>query len=246
MHPFARALSDFHSGNRNAAFIIRRDDGFQQQVPAAPFFDAEHYPRLERRALDECHGSVLDIGSAAGRHSLDLLRRGFKVTSLDVLPEMRLIMEDRGLTDVVIADIFQFGGQRHDTLLMLMNGIGMAGSMGALEQFLLQAHDLVCRGGQILCDSIDVSVTTHPQHVAYRENNVAAGHPAGQQAFIMGHEDEDSVRFNWLHIDFQSLSRVCDATGWEAELLESENDGHYLCKITQNPSHENKAGPPAG
>ncbi|MGV3659415.1 MAG: class I SAM-dependent methyltransferase [Prosthecobacter sp.] len=233
MHPFARALGDFHSGNPEAAFTIRRDDGFQQRVPAAAFFDVSHYPGLEIRAMDECRGSVLDIGSAAGRHSLELVRRGLKVTSLDILPEMKPIMEQRGLTDVVIADIFQFEERRYDTLLMLMNGIGMAGSLDGLAYLLQRAHDLVFPGGQILCDSIDVNVTTHPQHVAYREKNVAEGRSAGQQAFVMEHEAEDAVHFEWLHIDFRSLSQVCGATGWDAELLESENDGHYLCRLIE-------------
>lgn len=183
--------------------------------------------------MDECRGRVLDIGSGAGRHSLELLRRGFNVTSLDVLPELGRIMKDRGLTEVVTADITQFSGPRHDTLLMLMNGIGMAGNIDGLQRFLQRAHAMVSLGGQILCDSIDVSVTTQPQHVAYREKNVAEGRPAGQQAFIMEHEGEDAVRFEWLHVDFRSLSKVCDTTGWDAEFLESENDGHYLCRLTE-------------
>ncbi len=241
MHPFSRALSDFNAGNHAAVFTIRRDDGFQQEVAAAPFFDVAHYPCLEMRAMNECRGGILDIGSAAGRHSLELLRRGLQVTSLDILPEMKPIMHGRGLTDVVIADIWQFHGCRYDTLLMLMNGIGMAGSMEGLQRFLQQAHDLVQPGGQILCDSIDVSVTTHPQHVAYREKNLAVGHPAGQQSFVMDCEGETSVRFDWLHIDFQSLSGVCDVTGWDAELLESENDGHYLCRLVESPKQKKKA-----
>jgi len=236
MNPFSRALTDFHSGNLDAAFTIRRDDGFQQRVPAASFFDVDHYPPLEMRAMDECRGSVLDIGSAAGRHSLELVRRGLKVTSLDILPEMEDIMRDRGLTDVVIADVFRFTGRRYDTLLMLMNGIGMTGSIDGLTRFLQQAHDLIVPGGHIVCDSIDVSVTTHPQHAAYREKNLLSGRPAGHQAFTMDCDGENSIPFDWLHIDFASLASVCKAANWEATLLEMENDGHYLCQLTEKPS----------
>lgn len=241
MNPFSRALLDFHSGIREAAFTIRREDGFQQRVPAAPFFDLEHYPALEIRAMDECHGSILDIGSAAGRHSLELLRRGLRVTSLDILPEMKGIMTDRGLTDVVISDVLQFSGRRFDTVLLLMNGIGMAGSMEGLTCLLRHAHDLVVRGGQIVCDSIDVRVTTDPQHVAYREKNIASGRPAGQQSFMMEYDGEDSVQFEWLHIDFESLAHLCEGTGWEAELLEKESSGHYLCRLMEQSISEHDA-----
>ena len=241
MNPFSRALVDFYSGNLDAAFTIRRDDGFEQQVFAAPFFNVEHYPPLEIRAMGECYGNILDIGSATGRHSLELLRRGFKVTSLDILPEMEAIMKSRGLTDVVIADVFRFFGPRYDTLLMLMNGIGMTGSIDGLTRFLQLAHDLTVPGGQIVCDSIDVSVTTDPQHLAYRKNNLASGRLAGQQSFVMVYHGEDSVRFDWLHIDFQSFSDLCDSTDWNATLLEVEDDGHYLCKLIDKPTRSEQA-----
>lgn len=175
MNPFSRALTNFHAGSQDATFTIRRDDGFQQVVPAAPFFDLECYPALEKRAMDECHGSVLDIGSAAGRHSLELIRRGLNVTSLDILPEMERILKDRGVTDVVIADVMNFSGRRFDTLLMLMNGIGMAKTIEGLDRFLRHAHGLILPGGQIICDSVDVSVTNDPQHVAYRDANADSG-----------------------------------------------------------------------
>ena len=84
-----------------------------------------------------------------------------------------------------------------------------------------------------MCDSIDVGVATDPQHVAYREANIEAGRPAGQQAFTMDCEGEHPVRLDWLHIDFQSLAHVGEATGWEAVLLEKEDSGHYLCKLTE-------------
>lgn len=238
MHPFSRALTRFHAGHRDATFTIRRDDGFQQVVPAAPFFDSESFPLLEQRALGECRGRVLDFGCAAGRHSLELLRRGLEVTSLDILPEMEAILRDRGVTDVVIADGMTFSGPRFDTLLMLMNGIGMAGTLDGLRRFLHHAHALILPGGRILCDSIDVGVTHDPRHVAYREANVAAGRPPGQQAFVMEGRDADPRAFAWLHLDFASLARCAEVTGWEAVLLESEADsGHYLCKLTESPDH---------
>jgi len=233
MNPFSRALTDFHAGISDATFTIRRDDGYHQRVPAALFFESENFPAIEKCALNECRGSVLDIGSAAGRHALELVRRGHKVTSLDILPEMEQIMRDRGQTDVVIADVLQFSGQRFDTLLMLMNGIGMVGSIDGLERFLQHAHQLIAPEGQILCDSIDVRFTQDPLHSAYREKNLTAGRPAGLQEFVIEYKGEDSTQFNWLHIDFPSLSKICESTGWKAELIESDCSGHYACKLLE-------------
>ena len=140
-------------------------------------------------------------------------------------------MRDRGQSDVIIEDVFQYSAKRFDTLLMLMNGIGMVGSIEGLTRFLNHADGLLVPGGQILCDSIDVGITNNPQHIAYREANLAAGRPAGQQACTMECEGEDSVRFDWLHIDFQSLAQSCTENGWRAKLLEKQDTGHYLCKL---------------
>jgi len=180
MNPFASALSAFHSGDLSAAFVIRRDDGFEQQVSTSIFFSDDKFSALESLALDLCEGRTLDIGGAAGRHSLALIRRGLDVTCLDILPDMEVILRDRGVDQIVISDVFTFSGERFDTLLMLMNGIGMAGTPEGLDRFLQHAHQIIRPGGQILCDSIDVSVTSDPVHAAYRERNLKLGRAPGQ------------------------------------------------------------------
>lgn len=81
------------------------------------------------------------------------------------------ILRDRGVEQVVISDIMAFSQEQFDTVLMLMNGIGMVGTIEDLRKFLRHAHRIVTPGGQILCDSVDVSVTANPTHVAYRNQN---------------------------------------------------------------------------
>ena len=162
MNPFSSAILDFYEGNESATFIIKRDDGFSQEVPLSVFFADNEIPPLEGSALDACRGRVLDIGAAAGRHSLQLLQSGLDVTSLDILPEVEVVLRDRGITNVVISDIFDFSGDSFDTLLMLMNGIGMVGTLDRLDCFLRHAHKITPQSGQLICDSIDVSVTDDP------------------------------------------------------------------------------------
>jgi SAM-dependent methyltransferase len=233
INPFACALSAFHSGDLSAAFVIRRDDGFQQQVPASIFFSDDDFPSLESLALDLCEGRILDIGGAAGRHSLELIRRGLAVTSLDILPDMEVILRDRGVDQIVISDVFTFSGVRFDTLLMLMNGIGMVGIPGGLDRFLQHAHQIIRPGGQIICDSIDVSVTSDPAHAAYRQRNLKLGRPPGQQTFTMTYKTVTGEPFDWLHIDFASLSDHCGGVDWHATLISQEPSGHYLCRLTE-------------
>ena len=233
MKPYGDTLMAYHSGDLSASFEIKRDDGFRQVVPASVFYSEQAFPYLESCALDACNGRVLDIGAGAGRHSLELIRRGFSVTALDILPCFEKILRARGVTEVIISDIFTFSGRRFDTLLMLMNGIGMVGTPDRLDRFLSHAHEITTEDGQIICDSVDVSVSSDPIHVAYREKNIDMGRPIGQQFFIMTYDNE-SEPFKWLHIDFTSLQEHCQGTGWEPCLIHEEADGHYLCRLKKN------------
>ena len=233
MNPLGMALLAYHSGNTGACFTITRDDGFEQTVPVKVFFEDVQFPDMEGRALDLCFGTILDVGAAAGRHSLELHRRGMEVWSLDILPDTNQIMSERGVPRPLIGDILSWTELTFDTVLMLMNGIGMIGTPLRLDDFLRNAHRLVSSGGQILCDSIDVSVTQAPIHIAYRNKNVERGLYPGQQRFTIKYGNVLGESFDWLHLDFTSLARHCQGAGWNCQLIHQESDGHYLAQITR-------------
>lgn len=231
MNPFSQALLDYHAGDHAAEFAIVRDDGFSQAVPAAVFFGDDAFPPLERAALGACRGSVLDVGAAAGRHALFLARAGLEATALEILPELGALLRDRGVPRVIVADVFDYAGGPFDTLLLLMNGVGMAGTPERSERLLHRARGLVRPGGQVLGDSIDVSRTPDPVHAAYREANVRAGRPPGMQRYSIRYRGEAGEPFDWLHLDFPTLAGLASRAGWRAELLASEPDGRYLFRL---------------
>lgn len=231
MDPYSLALKSYHNGNVNAEFKIIRDDGFAQTVPASVFYPDSNFSELEELAFKSCKGTVLDVGAGSGRHSLELCRKGFAVCSLDISDVCSQIQKERGLENIITADITRWKEQKFDTILMLMNGIGIVKDLDGLLSFLEHAKSILKKGGLIICDSIDVSQTKEEIHVAYRENNIAAGIYKGQQRFVMEGEGK-SVEFNWLHIDYQTLEQLCGKVGWEAQLLLEEKNGHYLAVLT--------------
>jgi 2-polyprenyl-3-methyl-5-hydroxy-6-metoxy-1,4-benzoquinol methylase len=117
MNALGMALTAYHSGQEDASFTIVRDDGFEQTVRAKVFFDDTKFPALETCALDLCRGQVLDVGAAAGRHSLELHRRGLDVWSLDILPETQPIMSQRGVPHPLVGDILSWAERSFDTVL---------------------------------------------------------------------------------------------------------------------------------
>jgi 2-polyprenyl-3-methyl-5-hydroxy-6-metoxy-1,4-benzoquinol methylase len=176
MSPYSSALLDFFNGDRLAKVIVHREDGLKSDMPMDVFFRPPSvFSSLERTALGLCRGEVLDVGAGGGCHSLALQERRIRVLAIDISPQAVEIMSKRGVRQVQCADVFELQASPFDTLLLMMHGLGMVGSLPGLDRFLSHAHHLIKPGGQILCDSLDVHTTTGPIHLAYQEANRRTG-----------------------------------------------------------------------
>ena len=101
-------------------------------------------------------GKTLDVGAGSGCHSLVLQEKGIDVTAIDISPLSVQTMKERGVKNVLEQDFFTLEGQ-FDTILMLMNGIGIVGTLERLPKFFRQLDNILAPGGQVLCDSSDIS-----------------------------------------------------------------------------------------
>jgi hypothetical protein len=232
MTPFGQALLSYYNGNTEATVIIRRDDGVTAPLPAGYFFRKDDdLSRIEKTALAQCKGHTLDIGAGSGLHSLILQKNELRVTAIDISPELTGLMEQRGVRDIRTANIFEFKGGPFDTLLMMGHGIGIAGDLNGLDRFLLQARDLVNKNGQVLLDSMDVSLSTDIQNQAYQDASRKSGNYIGVIKFRMEFGDIIGPYFNWLHVDPVTLAKHADKSGWKCEILLSEENGEYLARL---------------
>src|SRR5690606_40448813 len=102
-------------------------------------------------------GRTVDLGAGGGSRALHLQAQAIEVTALEISPLAGGIMRQRGVARVVQADAFRYAGERFDTILMLMNGIGLAGTLSGVETLLSQCAKLLNEGGQLLFDSSDIS-----------------------------------------------------------------------------------------
>lgn len=190
-------------------------------------------PAIERRAIGLSRGRVLDVGAGAGCHSLALQANGLAVTSIDISPLSTEARRIRGVADARCADFFDTAalqGERYDTILMLMNGIGLAGTLSALPRLLGRAKELLADGGQILADSSDISyvfenedgILELPADTAYY----------GEVNFRMTYGSTEGEAFDWLYIDFPTLAKTADRCGLAAQLVEKGEHYDYLARIT--------------
>ncbi|MBK0403767.1 class I SAM-dependent methyltransferase [Adhaeribacter sp. BT258] len=230
--PMGEALEAFQNGKTDAAITVISNIAEDDIIPVTYLFRGfEQMPELEQLALQECTGHVLDLGAGAGSHALWLQQNGFNVTALDISPKAVAVMQKRGIKNVVQADFWNFRPtEQFDTILLLMNGIGLAGKILKLPVFFAHLKTMLKPGGQILLESSDILYMFEEEDgsVVLDLNSGYYGEVEYQMAF----QNSRGNAFPWLFVDFALLSDSAAEAGFKTEgLFEGEN-GEYLAKLT--------------
>ncbi len=230
--PLGQALLAFMDGNADAFIDVYPDVGEQDVIPAHYLMRSPAgWPELELRAIASCRGRVLDIGAGAGSHALALQQRGYAVTALDISPGAVEVMRRRGIGRVFLQNIWTFSGETFDTLLLMMNGIGIVGDIERLAPFLEYLKELLAPDGQILLDSSDIAYL-------FRETGAPLPEWVEQEdyygwvTFYMRYEEVCGDPFTWLYIDFPLLEQIAGEIGYHAEKLYEDDHYHYLARLT--------------
>ena len=170
------------------------------------FRDFKSMPALEQKALQLCSGKVLDIGCGAGSHSLYLQQKGIQVTALDHSKGAIETCHLRGVKNPVYGDFYEFKNQKFDTLLLLMNGIGIVGKLHYLDRFFKHLKTLLNPGGQILLDSSDIIYMFDEDTDGGRWLPATTNY-YGEVEFTLAYKGQKSAPFSWLYIDKNTLIR---------------------------------------
>ncbi len=219
------AISDYHSGNAPGRLWVYDDFGPRVEMDVSVYFrNWATMPELEKIALQECGNKVLDIGAGAGSHALELQSRGADVTALDISPGVVRVMTGRGVQKAVTGNVFAFSESGFDTLLLLMNGIGLVGTLEGLRYFLAHALSLLLASGQLLFDSSDVAYL-------YEDIPMPTGRYYGEIKCRYGYKRKKTETFSWLYVDYSTLQRIAAEEGWKSELLFDNGDDQYLARL---------------
>lgn len=227
---FGKALMDFQSGDYSND-IITYSSLEEHDIMALPYLfrDYKNMPEIEQVALDHCNGEVLDIGAGAGCHSLYLQNNGFKVTALDHSPGAVEVCRKRGIESVVCADFMGYNERKFDTLLLLMNGIGITGNLEKLKEFLHYSRKLLKENGFMLLDSSDIIYMYETENGAIETEDIH--HYYGEVSFQIEYKGEKSDFFEWLYIDFDTLCTIAKEGGFACDLLVTGEHYDYLAKL---------------
>jgi SAM-dependent methyltransferase len=219
------ALSAYFHKTFTGKLWVNNKYGPREEMPVDVYFrKAEDMPELEWIALQQCKGKVLDIGAGAGSHALVLQEMGLDITALDISPQAAAVMESRGVKKILCQDFFILEEPASfDTLLLLMNGIGLAGTLDGLRKFLAKARSLLRPGGQLIFDSSDI---------AYLYEGKIPDMPDyyGEILYQYEYRRQQSDWFKWLFIDRKTLREIAFSEGWHTELLFGDEWDQYLVK----------------
>jgi len=229
--PLGEMMLDYHEGQLDAGVEVESTTLEMACMTGAVMFRGyDQMDELERMGLDCCEGTVLDVGGGSGCHSLWLQEHELEVDTLDVSPGCIEVMRRRGVRKPLHRNFFSHSGQKYTTILMLMNGLGICGTLERLGPLLRQAKKLLAHGGSLIADSTDLTPLLKGKRVGRRDGNYL-----GETIFVMKYNEIVSEPFPWLYIDFPMIETIAGFNGMRCEQLTAFPDGRYLMRIYERP-----------
>jgi SAM-dependent methyltransferase len=229
--PMGLAIHDFHHTGKAKKLIVHSSMFDDDEIPVATLFRKfKDMPYLEQVALKKAEGAILDVGAGSGCHCLALAELGKRCTAIDISELSVEVMKEKGI-DARCINLYDetFVGQ-YDTILMLMNGTGIIGRLENMQNFFMRIKHLLAPGGRILIDSSDLSYLFEEEDGSIMID--LADEYYGLVDFQMEYNGVLGEPFDWLYVDFDTLSHYAEQNGFKAELVAEGEHYDYLASLT--------------
>lgn len=227
---FGQAILDYQTQNAPEDLITETSISEADEMSVAYLFRTyREMPKIEKKALQLAKGKILDVGCGAGSHSLYLQQKGFEVTAIDISPKAIQTCQLRGVKDARIQHLLELENEQFDTILLLMNGTGIFGTLAETSKYLQKLKSLLTPNGQILIDSSDIIyMFDQDEDGAYI---VPADGYYGELTFNVSYKGQTEDTFPWLYLDYNTLQNAAHANGLQCELLLEGNHFDYLARL---------------
>jgi len=225
-----KALLDHQMGIKTGELIIYGEDLEDEIMDIAYYFRSyKEMPEYEQIALDLCEGSVLDVGAGAGSHALYLQDKGLDVTAIDISEGAVEVMKARALKNPLHINVQELVNEKYDSILLLMNGIGISGKLQSLPDFLSHLKNLLLPGGRIILDSTDLRYLFLEEDGSFWIDLNAAYY--GEVKYKYSYDNMEGDWFSWLFIDEDNLKEIAESIGLRMDVVFRNEDYHYLAII---------------
>ena len=229
--PMGRAIFDYFHTKKASKLRVFSSMFYEDEIPVSTLFRThEEMPIQEQKAIELCRGRVLDVGAGSGCHSIILKEHGLDVVAIDISELSIEVMKERGIDARNINYFDETFNEKFDTILFAMNGIGIVGKVDNLGEFFRSAKRLLAPGGQILLDSSDIKYVFMDEDGAM-DIDLAAGY-YGEIDYKMRYKNITGEQFDWLYIDFDTLSMYAEEHGFCCEKCIDGEHYDFLARIT--------------
>jgi cyclopropane fatty-acyl-phospholipid synthase-like methyltransferase len=232
---FGKAILDFQTNNSPEAISTETNISEADDMDVAYLFRSyNEMPKLEKKALQLSKGKILDVGCGAGSHSLYLQENNFDVTSIDISANAIEACQLRGLKNARVQNILDLDSDfhqndRYDTILLLMNGTGIFGTLQQTSNYLSKLKSLLAPNGQILIDSSDII------YMFDEDEDGSKWIPGegyyGELTFTISYKNQTEEAFPWLYLDYNTLQNAAHANGLQCELILEGDHFDYLARL---------------
>jgi len=227
---FGQAILDFQTNNSPEDLITETTISEADDMSVAYLFRSfNEMPKLEKKALQLAKGKILDVGCGAGSHSLYLQGKGFDITAIDISPNAIKACQLRGVTNAKVQNLLEVENEKFDTILLLMNGTGIFGTLAETSNYLQKLKSLLTPTGQILIDSSDIIYMFDDDEDGGKW--IPGEGYYGELTFTVSYKGETELPFPWLYLDYNTLQNAAHANGLECELITEGKHFDYLAKL---------------
>ena len=227
---FGKALQTYFHNPEKQSLTTWTNLTDEDDVPLAYFFRLyDEMPVLEKNALALASGKILDVGCGSGSHSLYLQnQRTLDVTALDISEGAIEVAKARGVKQTHCLSIWDFNETNYDTILLLMNGMGIGKTTTELPALLKHLKGLLAPEGSILVDSSDLIYLFDEEDVAlWKEDEIYYGEVDFGIRFE-GHSEE----FPWLYIDPKRLEVAAKNAGFNFKIITEGANYDFLAQLS--------------
>ncbi len=229
--PMGTAIEDFYKNKKADKLRVFSSQFDEDEIPVKQLFRSyAQMPKLEKKALDLAKGWILDVGAGSGCHALALQQKGKEVCAIDISPASVDVMRARGVKDARLINLYDTRLiDTFDTILLLMNGSGIIGRLENMPLFFNRMRLLLRLGGSIYMDSSDLRYLYEDEDGGM-DIDLAAEY-YGLVDFRMQYKDVCGESFDWLYIDFDTLSFYAAESGFKVELIAQGSHYDYLARL---------------
>lgn len=231
--PMGAAIYDYYLKGEADTLIVHSSMFEDDEIPTEDIFRSfDDMPELEKIALEEAQGRILDVGAGSGCHSIALQTMGKEAVAIDISPLSVEVMKRRGVDARNVNLYDESFTDKFDTILMLMNGTGIIGTLENMSAFFARIRQLLSPGGSLLIDSSDLRYLFEEEDGSLMID--LADDYYGLLDYQMEYKGVKGEPFDWLYVDYETLAFYAEENGFSAELIAEGEHYDYLAKLYVN------------